>query len=470
MRRVFAVVMLLLALPAVAQPAAPAQADVNAPIVLWAAGDLYAARANALDQPPQRLTESGVISGPALSPDGARLAYRAAAPVGLEALSRLQTSGGVAEFDLPADIYLFDLAQGTASMIAGQPADASLFVEGVPDRAAVRSAPTWSPDGAQIAWTELAFGDSAAQLYLYDIARGLTGRVEINAPVVRGAAPAVLWGEGGLAISAGEIIPGQPAFALYTPDGLLRGGVVFAAALDEALETTAWIDVGGMALLGGLFSSGRWIIVDPATGLQASPDLQPELVARGDPQGSLGLRFGADPDVGMFWETADPSGVAPGGAFPAGPGRATLSPSGRSVAFLGYPGYTAAALWNDGVVSAVSGTGADALDVGAVLWGPTRWQVREVLTAEHCPGFLPSRMIVGGSGYVLTPAGDQMLYDAPSFSAAQLGIVAAGGMFEVLEGPQCAEETAWWRVQAGSLTGWLAEGEGDRYWLTPPLQ
>jgi len=43
-------------------------------------------------------------------------------------------------------------------------------------------------------------------------------------------------------------------------------------------------------------------------------------------------------------------------------------------------------------------------------------------------------------------------------------------MFEVLEGPQGAEETAWGRVQAGSLTGGLAEGEGDRYWLTPPLQ
>ena len=62
-------------------------------------------------------------------------------------MNRIQTSGLIADFDLPGDIDLLDLATGTVTQIAGQPADASLFVEGVADNATIRSTPVWSPDG-----------------------------------------------------------------------------------------------------------------------------------------------------------------------------------------------------------------------------------------------------------------------------------------------------------------------------------
>ena len=84
-----------------------AQAD-EFPLVLWIRGDLY--RVDSLGAAPTPITHNGTISGPAISPDGSVIAYKAASQVGLDALNRIQTSGKIADFDLPGDIYAADIA------------------------------------------------------------------------------------------------------------------------------------------------------------------------------------------------------------------------------------------------------------------------------------------------------------------------------------------------------------------------
>ena len=105
-----------------------------------------------------------------------------------------------------------------------------------------------------------------------------------------------------------------------------------------------------------------------------------ELVSRGAPQSSLALRFGVSPDSGFYWEAIDP--LDPNGAsiaFAGAPGRVTLSPSGRVIAAAGYPTYGAVSLWREGTIIPLSttGSGADLLEVGTVLWGSTDWRVAD---------------------------------------------------------------------------------------------
>lgn len=479
--------LLIFAFPAVAQEAVPTptreELDFNYPIILWSAGDLY--RARAYDPaPPVRMTENGVISGVSLSPQGNLLAYRQASPVGIEALSRLQTAGAIAEFDLPSDIYVMIAATGEARQIVGQPANASLFVEGTPDVASVRSAPVWSPDGQSIAWMELPFGAATAQLYIHNLASSLTAMAGINMPVTRGAAPALHWGAGGIAIEAGELLPGELSFYIYTTDGRLLSTTTAHPGENESVELLAWVDNGGVSLFGILYSSGRWALIDPANGAEVQLGDLPLLVSRADPYQSLTLRFSVTPDVGFFWETLDPQPTTiASGAFPAAPERVTLSPSGRAVAFLGYPNYTAAATWHLGTVEAIPDTGNGAIAVGAIFWGATFWRVGAPqasilppapimptpLPPTACPGFMPSRLILPGSGYVLSPAGDQQLFAEPAASSAVIGIVPAGANFELINGPTCAENTAWWQVSYNGALGWLMEGMGDTYFLIPPV-
>ncbi|MFN8380165.1 MAG: hypothetical protein U0452_16010 [Anaerolineae bacterium] len=373
-QRLLVLPILLLAFFAV-MPAA-AQAVTGAPLILWIAGDLYTADPGTPTLPPRALTQMGVISGPALSPAGDWIAFKAAAQVGLEALGRIQTDGLIAAYDLPADLYLIDPRTGNLALVASQPENASLLVEGVQDNATVRSAPAWSPDGTHLAWMEFPFGATEARLYQYDLGQRLVAATGFTAPVLEGRAPSVIWGEGGIAINLGLSASGDQEFQLITPDGSTLSNVTLHPTFNETVLIEDWVRAGDRSVFGVLLSSGWWTLFDPATGQQMPAGEIPELVARAAPDTSFALHFSVDSNVGFYWEAVDPlpsEAAAP--AFPSDPSRTTLSPDGRSIAFIGYPDYTSAALWqNDSVVS-ISGTGGDGLPVGALLWGPTLWRL-----------------------------------------------------------------------------------------------
>jgi hypothetical protein len=345
-----------------------AMAQSDAPLILWVRGDLYAV--SDLTASPVQLTQNGTISGPALSPDGNMVAYKAAAPVGLQALDRLQTEGFIADFDLPGDIFMLNVSIQQTVLVAGQPSDASLFVEGVPDNTVVRSTPAWSPDGAMLTWTEFVFGSESPRLVVFEFATRTQMVIADVLPVeiVAGSAPDVRWGAGGIAIigDGGELL-------IYSSDGTLLSTPQLAPVENENPQEYAWIDTSGTSLFGVLYSSGRWSFYDPSTGAEQQTNDIPLMV--GAAANSLALRFGALPDVGIFWETVDPSGATTtSGAFPAPPSRVALSPSGREVAFIGYPDFGGVAVWSNGEVIPVPGTGSDTLAAGAVLWGATTWR------------------------------------------------------------------------------------------------
>lgn len=340
------------------------------PLILWIRGDLY--RVDAEGAPLSMITSNGTISGPALSPDGARIAYKTADQVGLDALNRVQSEGVIADFDLPGDISILDIASGESTPIAGQPADASLLVEGTPDRATVRSTPIWSPDGARLAWTEFALPDGKPGVVVYDVAAGTTTTVaaDIPAPLVQGAAPPLRWGSAGFAVNASTDNASEQDFLIYAEDGTLLSSPRLAPVENDPAVDFMWVESAGGAKLGVIYQSSGWILIDPASGVaQAAPELPRLTTAQPD---SRALRFGVDSERGFFWEIVGETTAAPGA-----PSQVTLSPSGREVAFTGYPSSGAVTIWRDGETTPIPGTGSnlDQLQVGALLWGYTFWQI-----------------------------------------------------------------------------------------------
>jgi serine/threonine-protein kinase len=96
-------------------------------------------------------------------------------------------------------------------------------------------------------------------------------------------------------------------------------------------------------------------------------------------------------------------------------------------------------------------------------------------TAVRCPGFLTSRLVVGGYGRV-TPGDPNRLREVPG--GVILTQILAGETFRILEGPVCTESNdglglAWWRVEYlnprnnRTYIGWTAEGSGGVYWIEP---
>jgi hypothetical protein len=84
-----------------------------------------------------------------------------------------------------------------------------------------------------------------------------------------------------------------------------------------------------------------------------------------------------------------------------------------------------------------------------------------------CPGFMPSRLAVGGRGWV-TPGEPNRLREKPSADSAQIGQIYGGKEFEVLDGPVCDPAgRAWWQVDASGVIGWTVEGQGNTYFVEP---
>jgi len=131
-------------------PTTESHAQDNLPLIILANYDLWAFDGTALTN----LTYNGHITEAALSPDGTKIAYTAWSPISVDAFER---TGGIGGGPLPADVLVLNLTTLEITTIAIQPADASLFTDGVEDSALLRSALTWSPDGSQLAWGEVHY-------------------------------------------------------------------------------------------------------------------------------------------------------------------------------------------------------------------------------------------------------------------------------------------------------------------------
>ena len=87
--------------------------------------------------------------------------------------------------------------------------------------------------------------------------------------------------------------------------------------------------------------------------------------------------------------------------------------------------------------------------------------------------FLPPRLEVGMQAQVGTEGLPNNMRDIPGTSGRLLGEIPAGGIFTVVDGPQCGlvDALVWWQVDYEGLVGWTAEGRYDNsapdYWLEP---
>jgi hypothetical protein len=52
-------------------------------------------------------------------------------------------------------------------------------------------------------------------------------------------------------------------------------------------------------------------------------------------------------------------------------------------------------------------------------------------------------------------------------TSLRLDTIPNKGVFQIIEGPLCAQNVAWWKVDYKGIVGWIGEGEGNEYWAEP---
>ncbi|MGD8759537.1 MAG: protein kinase [Anaerolineales bacterium] len=87
-----------------------------------------------------------------------------------------------------------------------------------------------------------------------------------------------------------------------------------------------------------------------------------------------------------------------------------------------------------------------------------------------CSGAPWSRVTVGIHVMVsYFPPSANRVRRHPNLSGEILGLIEPGDWAMVLDGPECADNMVWWKVETSwGLVGWTAEGDADDYWLVPP--
>jgi WD40 repeat protein len=85
-------------------------------------------------------------------------------------------------------------------------------------------------------------------------------------------------------------------------------------------------------------------------------------------------------------------------------------------------------------------------------------------SGDTCGAQLPSRLQIGEQGRVL-PGPANNLRSEPTSSSQDLGEIPGEEVFDVLEGPVCADNIVWWQVQYNGIIGWTGEGINSEYWV-----
>jgi hypothetical protein len=92
----------------------------------------------------------------------------------------------------------------------------------------------------------------------------------------------------------------------------------------------------------------------------------------------------------------------------------------------------------------------------------------EEVGSNACPNTQPSLLMPGRQGRVSNDTPDPNRVRAePNAQAALLGDIPAGAYFDVLEGPQCTDDGAWFKIRYDTLEGWMKEGTPAAYWVMP---
>ena len=345
-------------------------------VMLMNGADLY--QSFPAGQYPVRLTNSGFVDRAYLSPDGARIAYKITADIGIQALR--QTGGLVSE--LPSDLEIRALGSAGVLRIVTQPPDAT-YAAGEPSNAVVRSAPSWSPDSARLAWTEDVTPGDLRRLVLYDVASATWLAIASDLPLQNGFQQTlpVRWGSGGIALLSTVADPNNAAtggtlqsLLIYNPDGSLRSTASVSPNAGEYLYDFQWINDNGADKLGIIYSTGRWDLIDPASAVISPLTGTAQLFSLSNPTG-LALDFGVAnlPDRGpsFTWTVIIPGAPSVPLAYTGPIEWIAISPVGDSIA---YSNSGVAYVWHDGQATEVNGTNPYDLSAAELVWGPVGWR------------------------------------------------------------------------------------------------
>jgi len=409
------------------------------------------------------------------SPDGSKFLISTFPNIITEAR---EAFGSLGDIPYGVNYWLCDTASDSLDRIYAQPGADDSFEDELPATDDIQSNPVWSPDGTQLAWTQLNFIEGVQSVVTLDIESGETSEFIVDVPLAPfpGPAEVIGWTEQGLLLwvfvfdevdffnieslyiidmeteniaRSYEVINGGETADFYNQRELVRT----ISGLQYAIE----------------FQEAGWVLVDIATGEITPTTGRLARFSPNNPEG-ISLQYEIDFEYNYNWQIVTNENAEPVilRAYP--PQRVAISPDGTQVAYADSVLHIYSA---GGEVVDIANSDGFADDFQArVLWGT--WQLTfieltetELAPPTSCDGAPQIRLITGISARVIAETVPNRIRSQPTTTAPIVGEIAGGDSFEVRGGPVCAEGYTWFQIQYNGTTGWTAEGTGNTYFVRP---
>jgi len=110
------------------------------------------------------------------------------------------------------------------------------------------------------------------------------------------------------------------------------------------------------------------------------------------------------------------------------------------------------------------------------VWGGSAWE--NTPSGIHCFGTdsqnIPhaqgnpcqvTALVTKGESAMILPGVSNNLRDSASTSGKLLASIPGGSILSILDGPTCAGDHRWWKVNFNGTIGWTADGDNNEYWM-----
>lgn len=282
---------------------------------------------------------------------------------------------------LPNNVRICD--GNSITGVATQPDDFSYFTN-EPNIAVAHSAPTWSPNGMQLAWTTVDFQSGVLTLDTYDLTTRETIQTPLDLPPFTGEIlpPYITWKDSGIFLFHATTDPETFGFIEYVFlfDGL--GNQMFDEVLLPSSDESRFIydkfvvTDQGREFVGLMYNDGSWDLVDPSTGDVQPADGTGEMFSPANSDG-ISLLLTVDESQQYVWKAKNEFGVivdvngnevAVPGLFPTA---TALSSNGVWVFQL----FDGLYFWSMGASGYINGTEAVTTGFSALTWSDNEWRI-----------------------------------------------------------------------------------------------